>query len=82
MGIIDRLEPVARGPYAGAVGYLDFSGNIDTAICLRTVVIGEGHAWVQAGAGIVADSDPAAEYTETMNKAAAALAAVEMAAHV
>ncbi|MEX0947149.1 MAG: anthranilate synthase component I [Acidimicrobiia bacterium] len=82
MGIIDRLEPVARGPYAGAVGYLDFSGNIDTAICLRTVVIGEGRAWVQAGAGIVADSDPTAEYTETMNKAAAALAAVEMAAHV
>jgi len=80
--IIDRLEPVARGPYAGAVGYLDFSGNVDTAICLRTVVIGRGQAWVQAGAGIVADSDPAAEYTETMNKAAAALAAVEMAGHV
>jgi anthranilate synthase component 1 len=82
MKIIDQLEPVARGPYAGAVGYLDFSGNIDTAICLRTVVIGEGQAWVQAGAGIVADSDPTAEYTETMNKAAAALAAVEMAGHV
>lgn len=82
MKIIDQLEPVARGPYAGAVGYIDFSGNVDTAICLRTVVIGEGQAWVQAGAGIVADSDPKAEYTETMNKAAAALAAVEMASHV
>jgi anthranilate synthase component 1 len=82
MKIIDQLEPVARGPYAGAVGYLDFSGNVDTAICLRTVVISEDQAWVQAGAGIVADSDPKAEYAETMNKAAAALAAVEMAAHV
>lgn len=82
MEIIDRLEPVARGPYAGAVGYLDFSGNVDTAICLRTVVAGGGKAWVQAGAGIVADSDPASEYEETMNKAAAALAAVEMARHV
>jgi len=76
MEIIDELEPVARGPYAGAVGYVDFSGNIDTAICLRTVVIGEGRAWVQAGAGLVADSDPGREYDETMDKAAAALAAI------
>jgi len=76
MEIIDDLEPVARGPYAGAVGYLDFSGNIDTAICLRTVVLAGEDAWVQAGAGIVADSDPDAEYEETMNKAAAALAAI------
>ncbi|HSL26895.1 MAG TPA: anthranilate synthase component I [Acidimicrobiia bacterium] len=82
MEIIDRLEPVARGPYAGAVGYLDFSGNVDTAICLRTVVIAKGKAWVQAGAGIVADSDPGAEYQETMNKAAAALQAVALAPHV
>jgi anthranilate synthase component 1 len=81
MEIIDCLEPVARGPYAGAVGYIDFSGNVDTAICLRTVVIADGQAWVQAGAGIVADSDPAMEYEETMNKAAAALAAVEAATH-
>jgi anthranilate synthase component I len=81
MEIIDRLEPVARGPYAGAVGYIDFSGNVDTAICLRTVVIADGHAWVQAGAGIVADSDPAMEYEETMNKAAAGVAAVEAASH-
>lgn len=74
--IIDRLEPVARGPYAGAAGYLDFSGNVDTAICLRTVVQAGDTAWIQAGAGIVADSDPASEYRETMDKAAAALAAI------
>lgn len=74
--IIDRLEPVARGPYAGAAGYLDFSGNVDTAICLRTVVQAGDTAWIQAGAGIVADSDPEAEYNETMDKAAAALAAI------
>lgn len=82
MEIIDRLEPVARGPYAGAVGYLDFSGNVDTAICLRTVVVAKGKAWVQAGAGIVADSDPTTEYEETMSKAAAALQAVATADHV
>ena len=76
MEIIDELEPVARGPYAGAAGYLDFSGNVDTAICLRTVVIADGTAWVQAGAGLVADSDPATEYRETEDKAAAALAAI------
>src|SRR5690606_5432326 len=69
MEIIDEFEPVARGPYAGAVGYLDFSGNMDTAICLRTVVLADGKAWVQAGAGLVYDSDPALEYDETMNKA-------------
>ncbi len=76
MEIIDELEPVARGPYAGAAGYMDFSGNLDTAICLRTVVISDGAAWVQAGAGLVADSDPSAEFRETEDKAAAALAAV------
>ncbi len=79
MEIIDELEPVARGPYAGLVGYLDFSGNVDTAICLRTVVAAHGKAWVQAGAGIVADSDPSAEYEETMAKAAAALMAISRA---
>ncbi len=82
MEIIDNLEPTARGPYAGAVGYIDFSGNLDTAIALRTLVAADGKAWVQAGAGIVADSDPATEYEECMNKAAAALAAVEAAHHV
>ena len=76
MEIIDELEPVARGPYAGAAGYLDFSGNVDTAICLRMVVVADGKAWVQAGAGLVFDSDPTAEYNETMDKAAAALAAI------
>ena len=82
MEIIDELEPVARGPYAGAAGYLDFSGNVDTAICLRTVIIARGKAWVQAGAGLVADSDPAAEYRETMDKAAAALSALSHARRI
>ena len=60
MEIIDDLEPTKRGPYAGVVGYLDFSGNIDTAIAIRTMLVGaDGRASVQAGAGIVADSDPA-----------------------
>lgn len=79
MEIIDSLEPTARGPYAGAVGYIDFSGNVDTCICLRTVIVRDGTAWVQAGAGLVADSEPAAEYEETMNKAAAALTAIQAA---
>jgi len=82
MEIIDDLEPTARGPYAGAVGYVDFSGNLDTAIALRTMVAAGGKAWVQAGAGVVADSDPTAEYQECMNKAAAVLAAVEAARDV
>jgi anthranilate synthase component 1 len=82
MEIIDDLEPTARGPYAGAVGYIDFSGNLDTAIALRTMVAANGKAWVQAGAGIVADSDPTAEYEECMNKAAAVLAAIEAAQSV
>jgi anthranilate synthase component 1 len=73
MEIIDELEPTARGPYAGAVGYIDFSGNVDTAIALRTLVAADGKAWVQAGAGVVADSDPALEYQECLNKAAAVL---------
>jgi anthranilate synthase component 1 len=79
MEIIDELEPTARGPYAGAVGYIDFSGNLDTAIALRTMIVSGGKAWVQAGAGIVADSDPTSEYVECMNKAAAVLAAAEAA---
>jgi anthranilate synthase component 1 len=82
MEIIDDLEPTARGPYAGAVGYVDFSGNVDTAIALRTMVASGGKAWVQAGAGVVADSDPEAEYHECINKAAAVLAAVEAAHEV
>jgi len=77
MEIIDGLEPVRRGLYAGVVGYLDFSGNVDTAIAIRTMVVGpSGRASVQAGAGIVVDSDPEAEDEECRNKAAALLAAV------
>ena len=77
MEIIDDLEPTKRGPYAGVVGYIDFSGNVDTAIAIRTMFIRpDGRASVQAGAGIVADSDPAMEDLECRNKAAALLAAV------
>jgi anthranilate synthase component 1 len=76
MQIIDALEPSKRGPYAGTVGYLDFSGNVDTAIAIRTMIIRNGRASVQAGAGIVADSDPDDEDLECRNKAAALLAAV------
>jgi anthranilate synthase component 1 len=77
MEIIDELEPTKRGPYAGIVGYIDFSGNLDTAIAIRTLVAtAGGRASVQAGAGIVADSDPAAEDEECAAKAAAVLAAV------
>jgi anthranilate synthase component 1 len=77
MQIIDELEPTKRGPYAGVVGYLDFSGNLDTAIAIRTLVVtADGRASVQAGAGIVADSDPKAEDEECQNKADAILAAV------
>ncbi|MEN8042130.1 MAG: anthranilate synthase component I [Actinomycetota bacterium] len=76
MEIIDELEPTARGPYAGAVGYIDFSGNLDTAIALRTSVSKGTTAWVQAGAGIVVDSDPESEYVECVNKAKAVLHAI------
>ena len=78
MEIIDELEPVKRGPYAGVVGYLDFSGNFDTAITIRTMIChSDGSASVQAGAGVVADSDPDLENLECQNKARALLAAVE-----
>jgi anthranilate synthase component I len=77
MEIIDDLEPTGRGPYAGVVGYLDFSGNLDTAIAIRTLFVApDGMAYAQAGAGIVADSDPADEDLECRNKAAALLAAI------
>ena len=75
MEIIDELEPVKRGPYAGVVGYVDFSGNLDTAIAIRTMVWHGGHASVTAGAGIVADSDPVDEDLECANKARALLTA-------
>jgi anthranilate synthase component 1 len=77
MELIDELEPVKRGPYAGVVGYIDFSGNIDTAITIRTLVVSaDGRASVQAGAGIVADSVPEHEDAECHNKARALLAAI------
>ncbi|MDX1621983.1 MAG: anthranilate synthase component I [Nitriliruptorales bacterium] len=79
MEIIDELEPTRRGIYSGAVGYVDFSGNLDTCIAIRTVVVKDGVAYVQAGAGIVADSSPQAEEAETRNKARALLAAVRAA---
>jgi|CXWL01.1.fsa_nt_gi anthranilate synthase component 1 len=79
MEIIAELEPEARGPYAGAVGYLSFSGDLDTCITIRTLVVRDGEVSVTAGAGIVADSLPAAEERETENKAAALLAAVGLA---
>jgi len=79
MEIIDELEPIGRGPYAGAVGYFSFSGNLDTCITIRTIVMKGNHTYVQAGAGIVADSVPAREYQETLNKAQALVKAIELA---
>ena len=79
MEIIDELEPTRRGPYAGAVGYFGFSGDMDTCITIRTLVIKDKKAYIQAGGGVVADSVPALEYQETVNKARAMLRAVEMA---
>ena len=78
MEIIDELEPNKRGPYAGAVGYIDFGGAMDTCIALRTIVVTDGTAYVQSGAGIVADSQPASEFQETLNKAKGMLVAIEM----
>jgi len=79
MQIIRELEPSGRGLYAGAVGYLDFAGNLDFCIAIRTVIMSEGKAFVQAGAGIVMDSNPAAEYEETRDKARALVRALELA---
>jgi len=79
MQIIDELEPTQRGPYGGAMGYFSFSGNLDSCITLRTIVVKDGTAYVQAGGGVVADSVPALEYDETRNKARAALRAIQLA---
>jgi anthranilate synthase component 1 len=79
MEIIEELEPIRRGPYAGAVGYLSYSGNMDTCITIRTLIIKGNKVYVQAGAGIVADSVPEKEYTETVNKAMGMMKAVDMA---
>jgi anthranilate synthase component 1 len=77
MEIIDELEPTRRGIYGGAILYLDFSGNLDSCIAIRTIVVKKGVAHLQAGAGLVADSVPAHEYQETINKQGALLAALE-----
>ena len=79
MEIIEELEPSRRGPYAGCLGYVSFSGNMDMCITIRTMFIKDNTIYMQAGAGIVADSDPASEYQETVNKATALFKAVEMA---
>ncbi|MEF8732612.1 MAG: anthranilate synthase component I [Candidatus Accumulibacter meliphilus] len=81
MEIIDELEPVKRGIYAGAVGHMGFNGDMDLAIAIRTAIVKDGQLHVQAGAGIVADSDPASEWQETQNKAQAVLRAAELAEH-
>jgi anthranilate synthase component 1 len=79
MEIIEEIEPDRRGPYAGSVGYLSYSGNMDTCITIRTLIIKDGKVYVQAGAGIVADSEPQKEYMETINKAKGMMKAVDMA---
>ena len=79
MEIIDELEPTRRGVYGGAILYLDFAGNLDSCIAIRTLVVKDGIAYVQVGAGLVADSVPATEYAETLNKAKALFRAIEMA---
>ena len=79
MQIISELEQTARGPYAGCVGYFSFNGNLDTCITLRTALIKDGKAFVQAGGGWVADSTPEGEFQETVNKAMAMRNAVAMA---
>ena len=78
MEIIDELETTRRGPYAGCVGYFGFYGELDTCITIRTILFKDKHAYIQAGAGIVADSKPAEEYKETLNKAKAMLKAIEL----
>ena len=79
MEIIDELEPTKRGVYGGAVGYIGFNGDMDTAIAIRTAVVKDERLYVQAGAGIVADSVPQSEWDETMNKARAVFRAVNLA---
>lgn len=82
MEIIDELETVKRGPYGGAIGYLSFNGNLDSCITIRTMILKDGRAYVQAGAGIVADSVPEKEYEECFNKAKALLKAIEEAGEI
>jgi anthranilate synthase component 1 len=82
MEVISELEGEQRGVYAGAVGYFSHSGNQETAIALRTMVLKDGRAYIQAGCGVVADSDPAAEYQESLNKAKALLRALDEAERI
>ena len=77
MEIIEELEPVRRGVYCGAIGYVSFSGDMGTSIAIRTLVLAGGQAYLQAGGGIVADSEPAAEYEETLHKARGLRTALE-----
>jgi anthranilate synthase component 1 len=79
MEIIDSLESTRRGPYGGCIGYFSFSQNLDTCITIRTIIIIGNKAYVQAGGGVVADSNPAREYMETVNKAKAQIRALELA---
>jgi len=79
MEIIEELEPIRRGLYAGAVGYFSFTGNIDTCITIHSILIKDRKAYVQVGAGVVADSDPEKEYDETLNKAQAIFRAIQLA---
>jgi anthranilate synthase component 1 len=79
MEIIAEMEPTRRGLYGGAVGYFSFSGDVDTAITIRTMVAKDGRGYVQAGAGIVADSDPRMEYEECLSKARAVIRAIDLA---
>jgi anthranilate synthase component 1 len=78
MEIIDELENQRRGPYGGCVGYIDYSGNMDTAIAIRTLVIKDGEIYLRTGAGIVADSDPESEYQECLDKAGALIQAIDL----
>ena len=78
MEIIDELECSKRGPYAGSIGYFDFSGDLDSAITIRTILLHKNRAYIQSGAGIVMDSVPEKEYQETVNKARALLRAIEL----
>jgi anthranilate synthase component 1 len=79
MEIIDELETLRRGPYGGCVGYIDYSGNMDTAIAIRTMLVKDGQIFLRAGAGIVADSDPESEFQETINKGRALIEAIDLA---
>jgi anthranilate synthase component 1 len=79
MQIINELEPSGRGLYAGAVGYLDFAGNLDFCIAIRSILLERGKAYIQSGGGIVADSNPTAEFEETRDKARAMIRALELA---